>query len=374
MKKITVHLKERSYPILIGRGLLSSLGRLFKTLEVGPKVLVVSNDRVASRFYQTIQNSLKRAGFQALLFKLSHGDERDKSEKILTKLWEAMSRARLDRASAIIALGGGVVGDISAFAASTYMRGIALIQIPTTLLAQVDSAIGGKTAIDLASAKNVVGTFHQPKMVVCDVEALRSLNPREFRNSFAEVVKYGMIRNPKLFRLLEQKGNWFFSSLEKGSFGSPQYRFLETIVSHSIRVKARVVEQDERETKGLRMILNYGHTFGHALESASRFKIPHGEAIATGMILAGELARRIGIFPRKAQDRQVRLIKRICRPVAYSYSANRLLSLMKRDKKSRNGKIRLVLPRAIGKVEVCDRTSDRQIRSVLEGCKKGHEK
>lgn len=370
MKKIVIRLKERSYPILIGKGLLSSLGRLLKTLEVGPKVLVVSNKKVARRFYQTVQGSLRRFGFQTSLFTLSYGDERDKSEKILTKLWEAMSRAKLDRASAVIALGGGVVGDVSAFAASTYMRGIALVQVPTTLLAQVDSAIGGKTAIDLASAKNVVGTFYQPKMVVCDVEVLRSLNPREFRNSFAEVVKYGMIRDSRLFRLLEQKGAWFFSSLEKGSFGSLQYRFLETIVSRSVMVKARVVEQDERETKGLRMILNYGHTFGHALESASRFKISHGEAIATGMILAGELAKRIGIFSKEAQDRQVRLIKQICRPRAYSYSANRLLSLMKRDKKNRNGKIRLVLPRAIGKVEVCDRTSEHQILNVLEGCRK----
>ena len=366
MRKITVHLGERSYPILIGRGLLVRLGRFLKPLRTGSKVLVVSNRKVASYFFQTIRRSLVRSGFQVSLFLLPFGDERDKSDRVLVKLWQRMSQIGLDRTNTIVALGGGVVGDVSGFAASTYMRGIALVQVPTTLLAQVDSAIGGKTAIDLPSAKNMVGTFYQPRLVVCDVETLKGLGEKEFRNSFAEVVKYGVIRDSKLFALLEQKGPAFISDLERKSFGRTQLSFLEMIVWRSAQVKARVVEEDEQETKGKRMILNYGHTFAHALEAASKFRIQHGEAVARGMIFAGDLACRMGIFSEKDRQRQIDLIYKINVPKKYRFTGTQLLPFMKRDKKVRHGRLRFVLPTGIGQVKIFDDVPQKLLKQVLD--------
>ena len=365
MKKITVHLKERSYPILVGRGFLSSVGWFLKPLKVGSKVLIVSNRRVAQYFLKPVCESLKKAGFQGFSHYLSHGDERDKSEKELLRLWSKMAQIPLDRTSTVIALGGGVVGDLTAFATSTYMRGVALVQIPTTLLAQVDSAIGGKTAIDLPAAKNMVGTFYQPRMVICDIMTLNRLGLKEFRNSFAEVIKYGIIQDPPLFELLERKADRFFSSLKRKVLGPSELTFLETIVWRSALVKSKVVERDERETKGKRMILNYGHTFAHALEGASGFKIPHGEAVAKGMILAGELAFRMGIFGKDAQARQERLIKQVGFSGNHHFSGAQLLSFMKRDKKVRDGKLRLVLPKKIGQVGIYQ-VSEKEVLHVLE--------
>jgi len=370
MKKIIVHLKKRSYPIVIGRNLLPSLGRFLKSLRLGPKVLIVTNLRIQTRFPK-LKISLRRAGFEVYQHLLSHGNERDKSERELLRLWNAMSRIPLDRTSTVLALGGGVVGDVSGFAASTYMRGISLVQIPTTLLAQVDSAIGGKTAINLPSAKNAVGTFYQPKAVYADVEALKVLGKdrlgrEEFKNSFMEVIKYGMIRDIQLFELLERKIRWFFDSLERKTLGREELSFLQAVVTRSALVKAKVVESDEKEVSGKRMILNYGHTFAHALESASKYKMPHGEAVGMGMILAGELACRMGIFKRHLQLRQVYLVRQVGLRLGYRFSSARLLPLMKRDKKARAGKLCFVLPEKIGQVGVYDRVPEKLVREVIE--------
>src|SRR3989338_1270786 len=195
MKKINVHLKNRTYSVVIGRKLLSSLGRFLKPLGLGPKILVITNHTVAKYFLGKVKKSLSAAGFQVEPYFLPYGDERDKSQTVLSKLWEAMARCSLDRTSTVLAMGGGVIGDVSGFAASTYMRGLSLVHVPTTLLAQVDSAIGGKTAIDLPSAKNIVGTFYQPGLVVSDLDCLKTLPDFEFSNQMAEIVKYGMIRD-----------------------------------------------------------------------------------------------------------------------------------------------------------------------------------
>ncbi len=366
MRKITVHLGNRSYPILIGRNLLSKIGGLLKPLKLGQKVLIVSNKKVASRFLAPVSRSLSRSGFKVYSYLLSYGDERDKSEKELSKLWSAMARVSLDRTSTVVALGGGVVGDVAGFAASTYMRGISLVQVPTTLLAQVDSAIGGKTAIDLSNAKNVVGTFYQPRIVFSDVETLKTISPEIFRDSLAEVIKYGMIQDSKLFDLLEKKGRWFIKSVKQKSLGQQELQFLEEIVWRSALVKAKVVQEDERETKGRRMILNYGHTFAHALEGASKFKMAHGEAVACGMILAGELALKTGLFSIQAQARQISLIRQISFPVKYRFLSSEILTFMKRDKKARNGKLRLILPTRIGRVKVFENVPENWIRNVLD--------
>ena len=365
MKRITVHLGKRSYDILIGRGLLRSLGRFVKPLGLGSKVLIVSNRRVARFFLPAVSRSLAGSGFRVYSYLLPHGDERDKSERELAKLWAQMAQIGLDRTSTVLALGGGVVGDVASFAASTYMRGIALVQVPTTLLAQVDSAIGGKTAIDLPRGKNLVGTFYQPRVVISDVEALKTLSLYEFQNQFAEVVKYGVIQDATLFKLLERKAEWFFSSVRRKYFGKQELAFLEHVVWRSASVKAKVVQQDELERTGKRMILNYGHTFAHALEGASGFRLPHGRAVSSGMILAGELACRLKLFSKAAQERQIRLIKQVGLPAKQRYSSARILSFMKRDKKNQNGKLRLILPRAIGRVEVNERISEKSIRTLL---------
>ena len=366
MKKITVHLGNRSYPIIIGRSLLKKIGGLLKPLKLGSKVLIISNRNVAGRFLLPVSKSLSRAGFKVFSYRLSRGDERDKSEKELAKLWTAMARIPLDRTSTVLALGGGVVGDVAGFAASTYMRGISLAQIPTTLLAQVDSAIGGKTAIDLSSAKNMVGTFYQPRIVVSDVEILKTLSLKVFQNSFAEIIKCGVIQDPKLFILLEQKRRWFIKSVKQKKFGPQEFKFLEEIVWRSALVKAKVVEQDERETKGKRMILNYGHTFAHALEAASRFKMSHGEAVACGMILTGEVALKMGLFSIRDQARQISLIRQLSFPAKYNFSSSKILAFMKRDKKARNGKLRFVLPVRIGHVQVFENIPENLVRNVLD--------
>lgn len=364
MKKVVVHLKNRSYPIWIGRSLLRSSAKRLRSLgAAGSKVLIVSNAKVASHFLKPLRDAFHRSDFEPHHFLLPHGDERDKSARVLAALWSYMSRIPLDRSDAVVALGGGVVGDLAGFAAATYMRGVSLVQVPTTLLAQVDAAVGGKTAIDLPSAKNIVGAFYQPRMVIADIETLKTMDPRELSSQFSEVIKYGVIWDPKLFDLLERRAVSFFDATRRGRIRDRELGFLETVVRRSVQVKAKVVEQDECETKGLRMILNYGHTFAHALEAAGRYRISHGEAVAVGMVLAGNLAVRMGLFSKRDQFRQINLIQSVGLPLAISdlnrqrpgvlkCSGRQLLLFMKRDKKVRNGTLRLVLARRIGKVEI----------------------
>ena len=368
MKRIQIRLKNKGYSVLIGRGLLARVGGLCRPLGVGKKVLIVSNRRVARYYLRPVSKSLARAGFQVFSYLLPYGDERDKSGSVFLKLWRYMAQIPLERSSTVVALGGGVVGDLAGFAASTYMRGIALVQVPTTLLAQVDSAIGGKTAVDLPEAKNAVGTFYQPRLVISDVCVLKTLRERQFRSQFAEVIKYGVIADAGLFKLLEKKADSFFSAVRSGRFGPRELSFLETIVWRSAKVKAKVVEEDECETKGKRVVLNYGHTFAHAIEAASNFQISHGEAVAVGMVLAAGLAKKIGWINAGAERRQLELIRRSALPyrLGKSRASNRqLLSYMKRDKKVKNGRLRFVLPKRIGKVMLKEGISEKQILGLL---------
>lgn len=374
MKKISVHLGSRSYTVLIGRNLLSRIGSLLKPLRLGPKILMVTNRRVARLFLLEVRRSLIRAGFEVVRpHLLARGNERDKSKEGLLRLWEHMARVGLDRTSTLLALGGGVVGDLAGFAASTYMRGISLIQVPTTLLAQVDAAIGGKTAINLPSAKNVVGTFYQPRLVIADVAALRGMgqHPRglgELKNSFAEIIKYGIIEDLQLFHLLEERIEGFFSSAKRKPLGDRELSFLETVVWRSAQVKARVVEADERELKGRRMILNYGHTFGHALEAASHYRLPHGEAVVLGMVCAARLARKNGLLRAEDEIRQKRLIQKLGLPTQINgrrFPVKRIMCPMLLDKKKKEGRLQFVLPVAIGRVKVMEDISLDRVRSVL---------
>jgi len=354
MKLIKLRTASGLSKILIGRNLLPQVGRLMRSEKLGKKVLIVSNRHVSKRYMKPVRNSLKRSGFETFVYLLPNGDERDKSERVLCDLWAFMSRIGLERTSTLVAVGGGVVGDISGFAASTYVRGIALVQIPTTLLAQVDSAIGGKTAINLKTAKNIVGTFHQPRLVVSDVMTLTTQRQAEFRNSFAEVIKYGVIKDAALFTLLERKASWFLKALECRRFGEKELSFLETVVWKCVKIKADVVQRDEKETKGIRMILNYGHTFAHALETADRYRLPHGRAVAMGMVLAAAYGIRFGRFGKASAARQLRLIQKFGFSLRGKkrYRPSEILAIMQRDKKVKNGRLRLVLPRAIGTVYI----------------------
>ncbi|MBI4115556.1 MAG: 3-dehydroquinate synthase [Candidatus Omnitrophica bacterium] len=379
MKKITLHLHGRSYSIVIGKNLLSSIGNLLKPLGLGSKILIVSNKRVAAYFLRPVQNSLRRAGFEVSIHLLPYGDEKDKSESQLIRLWKAMAEAGLERSSTILALGGGVVGDVAAFAASTYMRGISVVQVPTTLLAQVDAAIGGKTAIDLPLAKNIVGTFYHPRLVICDVSTLGSLQKlakltnfrqQEIQNGLAEVVKYGMIRDASLFKLLEKRIEKILSSIrKKSSLNNSELSFFGIVVWRSARVKVKVVEEDERETKGKRVILNYGHTFAHAFEAAKKYRLPHGEAVALGMVCAARLAQKQGFLSKKDELRQNELIRKIGLPTRlekYGFHPKQVIHHMLLDKKKKGGKLRFILPEAVGRVRVASDISLSEVNQILK--------
>ncbi len=377
MKRISVSLKHRSYDILVGRGILSEAGKKLKALGVGQKVLIVSNRRVAREagFLSKLAKSLAASGFKWFYHELRFGDERDKSEKELLKLWAHMVRIGLDRTSTVVALGGGVVGDVSGFGASTYMRGINVVQVPTTLLAQVDSAIGGKTGIDFLGTKNVVGSFHQPRLVISDLNTIAKFPLKYFQHSFAEVIKYGVIRDPGLFVMLERYGKIFLAHAKAEMLASKDFGFLEEVVLRCAKVKAKIVEADERETKGLRMILNNGHTFAHALEGMSNYRLAHGPAVALGMALAARLSERLGLVNSNFVSRQNRLIQTCGLPAdlkpfaeKFRISWDRFSTLLHRDKKSVGKTVRFILPVGVGKVEVkvFNNNQLKPVRSLLK--------
>ncbi len=371
MKRIFLSTAQGKYPILIGQGLISRVGMLAKEygrLRSAAKVLIVTNRQVAQHYLSVVKKSFEKIASNVFHFVLPFGDERDKSEPVLKRLWERMAVTGLERTSIAVALGGGVVGDLTGFAASTYMRGIPLVQVPTTLLAQVDSAIGGKTGIDLKFAKNMIGSFYQPRLVVSDVLTSVTLASENFVNSFAEVIKYGMIWDKTLFQSLERRAALLVASHRRSGLSENDFLFLEDIVYRSASAKAKVVSQDVFETQGIRMILNYGHTFGHALETASKYQLSHGEAVALGMVFAARLARRLGMLSEEDEKRQRELIKKVGLPTQFQnqkISSTSLIQLMKRDKKVRNGELRFVLPESIGHVLVREGISEEEIKKTL---------
>ena len=369
IKKITVTYSGGKYSILTGRGLLGSVGKFAGAMiRPGAKVVIISNKKVAGLFLPKILKSFQNAGFKTSVYLLPHGNEQDKSAADLFKLWERMAEIPLERTGAAVALGGGVVGDVSGFAASTYMRGIPVIQVPTTLLAQVDSAIGGKTAVNLPAAKNIVGTFYPPALVISDIDVLKTLPLSQISHQFAEIIKCGVIQDAGLFKILERKMAGFFSGVRSQRVGKNGMDFLEEVIARSAKVKAEVVSEDEHE-KGRRMILNYGHTFGHGFESASVYKMSHGNAVALGMLCAGRLAAKLGLWGQKEEQRQARLIHALPGLKAlrdFSLKAPEILFSMARDKKKKDGRLRFVLPVRIGKVTVKDDISQNLIREVIE--------
>ena len=358
MRIVKVPLGERTYSIRIGTGLLARLGTECRRLELGRRCALITDSNVAPFYAKTAVASLQQSGFETLVVTVPPG-ETTKSLKTVQSCYDQLAKHRLERTSFVVALGGGVVGDLAGFVAATYLRGVAFVQVPTTLLAQVDSSVGGKVGVNLPAGKNLVGAFYQPRAVWCDLDTLRSLPPREFRAGLAEVIKYGIICDPALFR-----------SLEKNLAGllNLDLKLLATVVARCCQIKAKVVGQDETEG-GLRAILNFGHTIGHALEAISGYgKYLHGEAIAIGQVAAARLSHELLGLPDDEVRRITLLFQQAGLPTQVQLSRaqrSRLFEAMQLDKKVSGGEVKFVLARKIGEVAWGRKVAPHQIDRAL---------
>jgi 3-dehydroquinate synthase len=341
---VHVPLGHRKYDITIGPGLLARLGKECAQLRLGKRCAIISDAHVAPRYGRTAQQALAEAGFDSVLLTVPAG-EAAKSLKTVQACYDRLAGHRLERKSFIVALGGGVVGDLAGFVAATYLRGVAFVQVPTTLLAAVDSSVGGKVGVNLSAGKNLVGAFYQPKLVLCDLNTLATLPRRELRAGLAEVIKYGIIYDAALFRRLER---------DLPKLLRRESHILAEVVARCCEIKAEVVGLDETES-GLRAILNFGHTIGHALEAISHYgKYLHGEAISIGQLLAARLSAEVLGLPEKEVTRIGDLFHHAGLPTQLRLTTRQraqLLAAMKLDKKVSAGEIKFVLARKIGCVE-----------------------
>ncbi|MGB8343399.1 MAG: 3-dehydroquinate synthase [Ktedonobacteraceae bacterium] len=334
------------YNVVIDWGGLGRLSANLKMLGLPPRVFLITDQHVGSLYAPTLIGQLLATGFAPELLTFPAG-EASKSQQQLNDIYDWLIDRHAERGEAIIALGGGVVGDLAGYAAATYLRGVPLVQVPTSLLAQVDSAIGAKTGINHARGKNLIGAFYHPRLVLVDPATLLTLPVRERTEGWAEVVKYGMILDANLFTRLEAEAD------ELRRFAHPSAQLLCQIIGRCIELKLSVIEQDERE-QGLRVLLNYGHTVGHALESVSGYgALLHGEAVSLGMVVAATIAVQAGMLSKAAMTRQKKLLKALGLPVVYDgpARATAILAAMQHDKKVMNKQVRWVMPRRIGKAE-----------------------
>jgi len=356
MQTVEVKLGARSYSIHIGAGLIGRADLILPHLAQ-KRVAIVTNDVVGPLYLERLRRTLADAGVSSLAITLPDG-EANKNWDSMARILDAMLRERCERKTTVIALGGGVVGDMAGFAAAIYQRGVPFIQVPTTLLAQVDSSVGGKTGINHPLGKNMIGAFHQPKLVLADTAVLRTLPRRELSAGIAEVVKHGLILDARFFAWLEEN----MEGLAAGDQDA-----LTHAVRRSCEIKAEVVAGDERETAA-RALLNLGHTFGHAIEAGLSYGTwLHGEAVAAGMVLAARLSQRMGLIGQEDVDRTVRLLARAQLPVRHpALGADRYLDLMGLDKKVEGGKLRLILLERIGRAFVTSDFPPQALREVLE--------
>ena len=356
--KVNVDLGTRSYDIVIGQCLLRHLGDYCEKLKLGKRCLVITDSNVEAHYASACLKSLEIAGIDVALAVIPAGEE-SKSHDSLIDMYDHALAHHLDRHSFIVALGGGVVGDLAGYTAAAYLRGIPFVQVPTTLLAMVDSAVGGKTGINMPQGKNLIGAFHQPALVLADLELLKTLPPREFSAGMAEVVKYGVIYDEVFFAWLEE-------NLE--AIQALDANALTHVVQRSCEIKAEVVNQDEREG-GLRAILNYGHTLGHALEQVTAYgHFLHGEAIAIGMVYASRLSEKLRGLEPAATERQIELFKRLSLPVeAQDMDWDELRSAMSIDKKSIGSIPRFVLADKIGLVTFGREVSEEDLVEAWRG-------
>jgi len=341
---VHVSLGKRSYAIKIAPGLIDRFGRECARLNLGLRCAIITDTNVGKRYAKAVFNSLATAGFSPSLIIVQPG-EAAKSVKTVQSCYDQLAVHRLERKSFIVALGGGVVGDLAGFLAATYLRGIAFVQVPTTLLAQVDSSVGGKVGVNLKAGKNLVGAFYQPRLVACDLDTLKTLPDREFRAGLAEVIKYGIIYDARLFAQIER-------DLPKLLRRDP--KMLAGVVARCCEIKGKVVGRDETEG-GPRAILNFGHSIGHAIEVVSGYgRFLHGEAIAIGQVAAAKISASVLGLPEREVERITRLFRRAGLPVAVRLRAAqrpKLFAAMRLDKKVSGGEVKFVLARKIGRVE-----------------------
>lgn len=356
IETLGVALGDRSYPIHIGSGVLQRAELILPHIEQ-KKVVVVTNTTVAPLYLEMLRSTLENGGISVLPVVLPDG-EQFKTWETLNQIFDALLGARCERGTTLIALGGGVIGDMGGFAAACYQRGMPFIQVPTTLLSQVDSSVGGKTAINHPLGKNMIGAFYQPKLVLADISTLDTLPERELKAGLAEVIKYGLIRDLEFYV-------WLETNLEK--LMARDATALTYAIHRSCANKAQVVAADEKES-GERALLNLGHTFGHAIETGMGYgEWLHGEAVAAGTLIAAELSNRLGWLDKNAVKRIEQIFVRADLPISGpGLGVTRYLELMSHDKKVQDGRLRLVLLEEIGKAVVSDLASDEQISAAIE--------
>ncbi len=362
MQTLTVDLGERSYPIHIGPGLLEQAD-LYRPHIPGRQVLIVTNEVVAPLYRDSVGAALERAGFEVDSVVLPDG-ETCKTLDILNRVFDALLERRYDRRCTLLALGGGVIGDLTGFAAACYQRGVHFVQVPTTLLAQVDSSVGGKTGVNHPRGKNMIGAFHQPRCVIADTDTLTTLPDRELAAGLAEVIKYGLIRDRDFL-------DWLEGNLDALIRRDPAA--LAYAIHRSCQNKAHIVAEDERES-GVRALLNLGHTFGHAIETGLGYgKWLHGEAVAAGTVMAADLSARLGWLKPAEVDSIKTLLARAGLPVAAParLSTDDFLRLMAVDKKVQDGRLRLILLRKPGEAVIVDDVDPGALRATLNSCRSG---
>ncbi|MGN0701905.1 MAG: 3-dehydroquinate synthase [Lentihominibacter sp.] len=342
---ITVPVNASSkYDILIGRGILPKAGSLIRETAGGEKALVVTDSNVDKYHSEAVIESLRLAGYEAMKYVIPAGED-SKNMETLSEILSFMAANHLSRKDVAVALGGGVVGDITGFAAAVYMRGIRFVQIPTTVLAAVDSSVGGKTAVDLPEGKNLAGAFHQPALVICDTDTFATLPERDFNNGFAEVIKYGMIADYEIFDMLDGAD-------------------IEEIIRRCVEIKAEIVEEDEFES-GRRQILNFGHSIGHAYEKLSEYSLLHGEAVSCGMVKICEIAEKKGMCSEGCTVTLKAALKKYKLPLRADYSRKAVAEVIRMDKKAAGDYINLIMPTGRGEVAIV-RTGLRELESLLD--------
>jgi len=345
---------SKKYDIVIGEGLLTRSGDMIRHLHHGRTVVVVTDDNVAKLHLVKVTQSLSAAGYRVLTFVIPHG-EASKSREQYFALLDFLAENRVTRTDLLVAFGGGVVGDLTGFAAATFLRGIDFVQMPTTVLAAVDSSVGGKTGIDLPAGKNLVGAFYQPILVICDILTLNTLPESVYNDGCAEIIKYGCIADRELFELLKK----------------PIRPQIEQVIARCVSIKRDIVNQDERDT-GIRAILNFGHTIGHAIEQASEYTVTHGQAVAIGMVLIENAMKRMGKASEETYRSVLDLVEAYHLPTRTSFTADALYDTMTMDKKRSGDRLRFIIVKEIGSCEYLDvRVQDVQesgttLRSVLE--------
>lgn len=352
---VQVNLGERSYPIIIDNGLLDSMGKILQ--ENGCNHLaVIADEKVEMLWGNRFRDALNGAGIRHLFFRVKPG-ERHKNLASARSLWNELADNKVDRGWWIASFGGGMVGDLAGFVAASYMRGLDFLQIPTSLLAQVDASIGGKVAIDHPKGKNLLGFFYQPKLVLIDTAFLHTLSPRQYRNGLAEVIKYGAIKDKELLELLKKEYKQVHERKEE---------LLVEIVDKCVKLKAEYVERDEKDVLGIRAQLNFGHTIGHIIERESGFRLLHGESISIGMVFAGELSFRLGFLSSEELGELKDLLSLYSLPIALTFpiSAERIMEGLHWDKKVKEGRIRFVLLRKLGEAFLFEEVPPELIKEV----------